>query len=214
MIKVNGISFDLKLEPVVNIFDHKVKGYEILSIPHDLSVNSEVYFKSLSDEILVSIFYEQLSFFSTECLRNPVLGKSLFINTPLSLVTRENFTFSIHKYIKLMKLNIEIQYDYHILKSQSLRRIRHSLPCMVNIWIDDVDFLSEKETPPVPGVGLKIDKYSFWKIYEGKSDMSELYSYCPERLIIEGIETMSHLEYLRNNNITLAQGYYWPSKKY
>lgn len=213
LIKIKNLYFNFKLEPIVNIFNNKVKGYEILSCPHDLFVNAETYFNSLPNEMLAHIFYEQLYFFNMECFHNPTLVRNLFINAPLSLLISDNFILSIYKYIQAVNLNIEIQYTPHILKSQLLNQIRCSLPYRVNVWVDDVDIKTEKIVP-VKGIGLKIDKYSFWNAYEKKSDMNELYSFCPDFLIIEGIETTSHLEYLMKNNITLAQGYYWPSKKY
>lgn len=214
MTKINKVDFDFKLEPIVNIFNNEVKGYEILSTPHNLFVNTETYFNTLSNEMLELIFHEQLSFFNAECFCNPTLVRNLFINTPLPLLISDNFIPSIYKYIQVMKLNIEIQYDPHIFKSQLLSQLRYSLPYMVNIWVDDVDIKTEKKTVPVKGIGLKIDKYSFWNAYEEKLDMNELHSFCPDFLIIEGIETTSHIEYLIKNNITLAQGYYWPYKKY
>ncbi|TKU70118.1 EAL domain-containing protein [Citrobacter sp. wls710] len=207
------MNFDFKLEPVVNVFNQKVKGYEILSSPHDLSINPESYFNSLSDEVLGMIFYEQLSFFCMACYRHPALEKNLFINVPLNILIKDNFIPSVNKYLHLIRLNIEIQYDYDILRSQLLHRVRQSLPYIVNIWVDDVDFKTEKKTIPLHGVGLKIDKHSFWKVYEERLEMNELSSFCPGCLIVEGVETVSHLEYLRGNNITLVQGYYWPSRK-
>lgn len=204
------MKFYFKLEPVVNVFNKKVKGYEILSSPDDPLLDTELFFNSLSSETLETIFFEQLHFFFINISNSSNLIGNLFINAPTQLLTTKEFVPSIQRYAKSIRLNIEVQYNSNILNSDLLNSINNRLSNVANIWIDDINLEAGKKFELIQGVGLKIDKHAFWGAYKENAEMYSLYMLYRDNLIVEGIENNLHLQYLKKNNITFAQGYYWP----
>lgn len=211
MINLNGVPFIFKLEPIINTFSQEIMGYEILSKPYDKTVNTEAFFLSQPAEILETVFYEQLSFFTTQCKLDPERVKNLFINLPLHLLLREQFLLTLQEYLSVTNLNLEIQYDPVTLTSEMIDFLKTLLSEGVRIWIDDVDVTGGTILNDPTGPGIKIDKYTFWSMYQSQENLSVFTHYGDKKLIVEGVETAEHIHYLKDNGVCFGQGYYWPA---
>ncbi|BEU77986.1 EAL domain-containing protein [Enterobacter asburiae] len=214
MITLNGVPLTFKLEPIIDMFSQKVIGYEILSKPEDNTVNTEAFFLSLPVEILGGVFYEQLRFFTAQCTLDPERVRNLFINLPLCLLLREGFLRTLPEYLTVTDLNLEIQYDPVTLTPEVIDYVKTLLPEGVRLWIDDVDACGGSILNDPSGPGIKIDKEAFWSMYRSQAQLSVLTHCSDERVIVEGVETAEHINYLKDNRVCFGQGYYWPAIEY
>lgn len=193
MITLNAVSFSFKLEPIINLFSQKIIGYEILSKPLDKNVDTEDFFLSLPIGILENVFYEQLHFFTEQCMLSPELVRNLFINVPLRLLLRDRFLNTLHQYLFFTDLNLEIQYDPVALKPDVMDFLKTLISEGVRVWIDDVDDSAGSILNDPAGPCIKIDKYAFWSMYRLQGQLSALIDCSDNRVIVEGVETDDHI---------------------
>ena len=57
--------------------------------------------------------------------------------------------------------------------------------------------------------GVKLDKYSFWDSYENNANLYGIIGGIRDKMIVEGIETIDHLVYAKNQSVIFGQGYLW-----
>ncbi|AZV06465.1 EAL domain-containing protein [Enterobacter sp. N18-03635] len=196
------------------MFSQETMGYEILSKPQGKTFNTEAFFLSQPAQILETVFYEQLSFFTTQCKLDTERLRNLFINLPLCLLLRKGFLITLREYLTVTDLNLEIQYDPVTLKPEVMNCVKTLLSEGIKIWIDDVDVCGWSILNDPTGPGIKIDKEAFWSMYRSRTQLSVLTHCSDDRVIVEGVETSDHINYLKDNGVCFGQGYYWPAIVY
>ncbi|SHI15781.1 EAL domain-containing protein [Pantoea sesami] len=127
------------------------------------------------------------------------------------MLLREQFLLTLQEYLSVTNLNLEIQYDPVTLTSEMIDFLKTLLSEGVRIWIDDVDVTGGTILNDPTGPGIKIDKYTFWSMYQSQENLSVFTHYGDKKLIVEGVETAEHIHYLKDNGVCFGQGYYWPA---
>lgn len=212
---VRSCEFSLKLEPIVNMFTFRTIAFEFLSMAIDPHLNNELFFKLLNADELIQLCQRQLERFQKLNEQDSNIFSSIFLNIPTDFLYDMSFFEDMHPFCRNFKINFEIECDCSFfLKNEAMRQVSKSfISNGVQIWLDDVDFTQLKMAEVLihSGIiyGVKLDKHSFWRCYE---DGLELYKFADEyreRLIVEGIETDSHLTYAKSQSLILGQGFFW-----
>lgn len=225
---VSGERLALRLEPIVNLKNNQVVGYEALSrfvenTNKDDAYDYEGYFFNLSSCALIGIINRQLEIYQKWHGQHPEIysDKILFINVRKDLLEDDFFVSMFLPFSKLFKIAIEIDAFACKLNSVMKRRVNELTDLGISVWVDD--YAGDVSISHQDWDGIKIDKFAFWASFESESNpLSELdvdqilnrhdnRTYRKPTLLAEGIESEEHLYHAIASGFELGQGYYWKS---
>ncbi|AVZ00424.1 hypothetical protein DAI21_22655 (plasmid) [Lelliottia sp. WB101] len=198
----------LRLQPLVVVENGNVIGYEVLTSLKDL--DPEVFFSSLTDELLVSYTFWQIAVIKANsvCLWMN-LPFTVFLNTDLisaiiSHCDGKKITFELQDTIKLLHLKLP---QLHQVKT-GIKRLREA---GFEVWMDDVDesMLSFIYLNKIECDGIKIDK----KVIRNKKLFNDFINeVLPiyRAVLVEGIETTDDFSILSKTEARMGQGFFWP----
>lgn len=216
---IRDCDFVMKLEPIVNIESMEVVSFEFLSRPTDCSLNNEVFFKCLTVDEIFNLFQRQLEIFQKLNEQNPDFYSSVFYNVPVELLYNIETIGEMYPFLDRFKINLEVECDCRLfLKDPLLRKVSKSfIRNDINVWLDDVDICHLEVCGLLIKLGviygIKLDKHAFWGCYHGGQELKKFFTNFRDRIIVEGIETFSHLHYARAQSMTFGQGYFWKSQE-
>ncbi|TBL73141.1 EAL domain-containing protein [Obesumbacterium proteus] len=204
----------IKLQPIVELKTDSIIGYEVLSYFTD-DVDSEYYFQHAPENILISIFNQQVK----QVASNPT-GYHYFIN----LSVRDLLSTELENKIQVssaQKLVIELQDPENLVglndmeKTQLVRNLEWLREHHIAVWLDDLDepLLSTVCALNFCFDGIKIDKYAFWRTQFSPLELNQLVKRCYQitsNVLIEGIETLQHRDIAARSGASHLQGYLWP----
>ncbi|EFR2206995.1 EAL domain-containing protein [Salmonella enterica] len=206
----------LRLSPVYSLHDekNKINGYEVLSVISD--TNSESFFNTISKEQMIAILYMQY----ITCYNKNLAG--CFFNQPLKMILDEEY---LAKILDLFYCggHLEIQDSNEIihLSDEEISILKWTINIIqlhgVYLWMDDVNervlnFMFENE---IFTHGVKIDKYVFWDYFSSDNDFNGLImlsKMVSSKVIVEGIESVEHYDFVKSSGADFGQGYYWEDK--
>ncbi len=207
--------YRLKLEPIVQLDNDALYGYEVLSYLPEID-NVDRWFRQQPTAQLLQRFRYQ-----AQNLTFPKPQRKFFLNLPIKVLLCST---SFMEILALCRpdLMIEIQ------DARAFFRLNGAEQCRVQrniarleytgtaIWLDD---LNEKSIIAFADAGwrvsgVKLDKNAFWQL-----------SRTPERLrhtlyrarqfasgvLVEGIETVTQRDIARQAGAHLGQGFFWPT---
>ena len=205
----------LKLEPIVDLLNSHLYGFEILTnLPR--GINSEKYFRQLSLPQQQSLFYCQITDIT---YYQP--GYVYSLNLPMkAFLDWTSFHWAGMTFPP--NLIIEIQDAVTFLLLNATQRavvynaIQHLKALGTPIWMDDAN--EELLTAFVEAnwqlSGIKLDKNTFWTLSKKPGRLQQTIQKgqaIAKRVIVEGIETQKHKEIALLAGATLGQGYLWPA---
>ncbi|WCH23584.1 EAL domain-containing protein [Aeromonas salmonicida] len=214
---VDGFCFKLRLEPIVNLKNEVIVGYELLSRPvgDNSSKSRERLFKEMSSKNLSVILENQISWLNKlSNARKFLSNENIFytINIPLSALLSADLLMELKFLSTRIKLCIELEGT--IYPKELHDNISKLMQSGIDFWLDDCSSV-ESINSAIPWQAIKIDKYKFWKLSERHdtqlaSLIDDVKSKCG-MVIIEGIETKSDLSHALCTNALYGQGYLWSS---
>lgn len=214
---VDGVCFKLRLEPIVNLENEVIVGYELLSRPirDNNNESRERLFKEMSSENLSVILDNQIFWLNKVSNASKCLNyRSVFyaINIPLSALLSADLLMELKSLSARIKLCIELEGTIY---PKTLHdNISKLMQLGIDFWLDDCSSV-ENINSEISWQAIKIDKYKFWELSE-KHDaqlaslIDDVKSKCG-MVIIEGIETKNDLSHALSTNALYGQGYRWSS---
>lgn len=204
----------IKLQPIVELKSDSIIGYEVLSYFAG-DVDSEYYFQHAPENILLSIFNQQVK----QVASHPS-GYHYFIN----LSVRDLLSSGLENKIQVLpeqKLVIELQDPENLIdlgateKAKLVKNLERLRERHFSVWLDDLDesLLSTVCELNFYFDGIKIDKYAFWRTQFSPLELSRLVKSCYQitsNVLIEGIETLQHRDIAARSGASHLQGYLWP----
>ena len=204
----------IKLQPIVELKTGSIIGYEVLSYFTE-DVDSEYYFQHAPENILISIFNQQVK----QVASNPA-GYHYFVN----LSVRDLLGSELENKIQIspeQKLVIELQDPENLVglndvdKAQLVNNLERLRERHIAVWLDDLDepLLSTVCELNFCFDGIKIDKYAFWRTQFSPLELNQLVKRCYQitsNVLIEGIETLQHRDIAARSGASHLQGYLWP----
>lgn len=222
---VSGERLALRLEPIINLKDNQVIGYEALSrfVKKDRVYDYEAYFLNLSSCTLIGIINRQLEIYQKWHSQHPEIygDKVLFINIRTDLLEDNFFVSTFLPFSKLFKIAIEIDASACGLNDVMKDRIGELTGLGISVWVDD--YAGDVSINHQKWDGIKVDKFAFWSSFDSDSNiLSDLdvdkilnrydnSQYRKPTLLVEGIESEAHLHHAIESGFELGQGYYWKS---
>lgn len=223
MYSLNNKKFELKLEPIFNLNQDCVFGFEALSWSIDGDVNNQVFFDELDSEQLLTLLINQLTLFQKLNTQNSNVYNTIFINITPELLQVESlwsefipfaYQFSIHIEVDAKKLN-------KLRGGTAFYNLARLCELGISFWIDDLDdeiILSDFER--LRSIfferlaGVKFDKLFFWTCMKNESEkyrLTRLISLFKNKceLLVEGIESKSIMLSAIEYGFNFGQGYYW-----
>ncbi|WP_322111560.1 EAL domain-containing protein [Aeromonas hydrophila] len=214
---IRSIEFTMKLEPIIELSNGNLLAFEVLSQSKDIDVNNDLFFKCLTTDELLQVFQRQLEMYQKLNEQDAKYFSSVFINVPVDFVSDMELIMELYPFHCLFKINLEVECSPStFLVRDSLRSCTKLLSAMgIRIWLDDIkvseisaakDLISQRVI-----YGVKIDKISFWDSYYKKLNLTNIINGLSDRIILEGVEDISHLNYAKSQSIMYGQGYLWPT---
>lgn len=207
--------FKMKLEPIINIPTGEVLAFEVLSRAKDVTLNNELFFKFLTTDELLQLLQRQMERFQKLHEQDENYFSSMFVNVPVEFIYDEKIIYELYPFFHKFKINFEVECNSGIFFRDRILWERSSklLSKGINVWLDDVsedEFTSAEELINNKVIyGVKLDKYSFWDSYENNANLYGIIGGIRDKMIVEGIETIDHLVYAKNQSVIFGQGYLW-----
>lgn len=202
-------------QAIVSPKNKQVKYYELLSRVESQSgedIASEDFFSDLSDELIIEIATNQISY-----IRELNLDKSCSINTTLSSILNDHF-YTFIKNNSNVNYVLEInnfEIENHAQLELATKRLSSIRELGVEIWLDDFLHTNKKITNTIGKVHwdrIKIDRsyltHNYIFTHDLKSLLNALSPFTHKGFILEGVELEIHADFAKTNDI-LGQGYYY-----
>ncbi|MDS1924701.1 EAL domain-containing protein [Vibrio parahaemolyticus] len=212
------VTLEFLLQPIYEPQSGETIYYEALSKVFSESgelLNTEIFFESINNDFIKLIALLQMEYFSYfKKLTN------IFLNLNLSSLNDNNFVENIIKLNSKNIYHIEINdIDIPLLDNNILLNIKKLKKSGIKIILDDYcqdSIDSNLSLGMINWDYIKVDK-SFLSNKNRKNRELEdlillLSKHCKNGVIIEGVETERHNNFIKSHNI-LAQGYYFSIPK-
>jgi EAL domain-containing protein (putative c-di-GMP-specific phosphodiesterase class I) len=212
MYKIKGIDFDFKLEPIVDLLDGAVVGYEGLSCCSNSKIENEHFFKSLEVNEHINLLSRQLEKYQKWVDVHPEIykDKTLCLNVNRELLSADDFYALFLPFNKYYQIGLEIEFDkqecrFNRMESAVIEQLND---IGIKILLDD--YLGE--TIPLHSHdwdAVKIDKEYFWSMFDCQADNSKVVHEIKSRVVCEGVETEEHKDFAVKLGALYGQGYLW-----
>lgn len=215
----NEIRANFVLEPIMSLSGHMIGG-EVLTkfSKNDIYLNENDFpFYNLKVEKKEEILHEQIEMVSELERSNKNANLIFAINIDCDqLYLIFNSSELMLKISSLNFIRLELSELIHFDDLRTLSMLE-MLRTSATLWLDD--FGSEHASLATLETGLfegvKIAKEFFWRNFRNPAypgDLQILSNYC-EEIIVEGVSTPKHVEFLNNLSITGMQGWLWEAVK-
>lgn len=213
MYQVNGVDFYFKLEPIVDLLDGMVVGYEGLSCCRNSKIENEHFFKSLHISDHIDLLSRQLTKYKKWVEVNPEIykDKTLYLNVSRELLSIDDFCSLFLPFNQHYQIGLELEFNDGDCKfnKMELLTIARLNKIGIQIWLDDY-FGDASPLHSHDWDVVKIDKEYFWSMYDNQSCNRKMVHTLKNRVVCEGIETEEHKDFAVRLGALYGQGYLWP----
>lgn len=212
MYSVLGHHFNMKLEPVVDLHNNRIIGYEALSRPVDKAINVEAFFQLIPLAAAQACLARQLERYQKLSRQHPELfeGKRLFVNVRRDLMCTEGVFAVFLPFSREFDIAVEVDASFEPLCNVGQYNVRRMHEQNIHVWVDD--YTGKESLDLAAWHGVKFDKNFFWLCYE-QAACHPLFapraSICASNNIVEGIETEDQRHYAIKRGFHYGQGYLW-----
>lgn len=210
---IRGEVFSLVFEPIVDMLNSVVVGYEGLCRCKNLDINAETFFKSLSVREHLDLLSLQLQKYQKWVEQHPEFyqGRALFLNVNQELLFEADFPTLFVPYHRYYPINLELEPQDSLTYAHCLEIKKIVDTYGIPLWFDDYaggKFSTSNEL----WSGIKLDKYFFWSLAGNIKEKPILNSsLLAGNLICEGVETITEKNVALALGLRYGQGYLWPA---
>lgn len=213
MHDIRGERFFLVFEPIVDMLNNEVIGYEGLCRSELGNVNPETFFKTLSINEHFDLLSKQLQKYQKWVEQHPEIyqGRRLFLNINQELLVEDDLLALFIPYYRHYPISLELEPQYPLTCTQRLaiKSIigAHGIP----VWFDDYADGVLLATYEIWS-GVKLDRHFFWSLArDSKKNITLESHFTAENLICEGVETSQEKDVALALGMRYGQGYLWPA---
>ncbi|MBW3804460.1 EAL domain-containing protein [Aeromonas jandaei] len=221
IFRVGDNYFKLRLEPIVDLNNQLVIGYELLSRPityimdgGNILLDVDELFKKMNDTHLLIVFKHQVSWLSIMSEINMLHNECYYsINIPIHFLDSDVVISYLVELSVKVKVCVEIEIFNHNTRIP-YDNISILMKSGVKLWLDDCSAVGSVISK-VEWHAVKIDKNKFWELKGVKGlkfeKMIDRINRKCDIVIIEGVETKKDLDFALQTKASYGQGFLWPS---
>ncbi|MGL4666860.1 MAG: hypothetical protein ACRCWR_02900 [Saezia sp.] len=206
-------TFSLVFEPVVDMLNDEIVGYEGLCRCANPRISAEIFFKQLSTQEHLELLSRQLQKYQKWVEQHPerYQARALFLNINQALLLESDLPGLFVPYNNYYPIHIELELMWPLTCAH-----RAAIENIVDnqgmqLWFDD--YIGGR-LPVARDVwnGIKLDKYYFWSLINHKERLLGLGDpFTAADVICEGVETTLQKRAALALGLRYGQGYLWPA---